>query len=455
MAEITGPQKRKDTFYALASAGHSLVRKMQRYTHYSIIEAKATDLTDRILSEDQIPVVDADVFSVDEVLPVLAQNAKSSVVLENVRPGYKMQTPVENALSDPKNGIKDIRFKDSEMEFTEYRSEPRYTSVEKMAFENVSMTGVVASYMPEGVLTELSFERCRMGAATSYNPDNPVYGTVCTNALAIAEKNPLKHLYLNEMSIMSGEPEKDSAAPDWSKLPVTLEYLSLSKTDVMNANFDGLTEALPKLKNLKALDISSCGLTDDHARKLEAVLSKTQIARVNLSGNNFSNEMQGRLLSLPDKQVAASGEYLWWDKAQTVRKIENDNPMAGYLKSVKNKDEMLAQDMFFPAAKGGSFKSVLDAVKACGEYLTAADYDLKDAGGETLLTSLEKTGQLPVVFDPQYWNDPKAMQAVWDKVLEDRRTQLGGDPKAAFQKRKNQVMLGVVRSALANKNRNR
>lgn len=449
MVEITGPQKRKDTFYALCSAAHALNRKFYRYVDSATIDAKATALTDQILSPDATPVIDTDMFAVDEALPVLAENGRTSVVVEGVRPGYKLQTPVENALSDPKYGLTDIRFKDSAMEFTDYRSEPRYASVEKIAFENVTMDGVLARNMPSDTLTELSLERCRMDKATSYNPNLPVYATLCSNALAIAEKNPLRRLFMNEMSITSGEPSKESEPLNWSKLPVTLEYLSLEKTDVMNANFDGLMEALPKLKNLKALDMSSCGLTDEHAEKLAAALQKTQIARINVSGNRFSEGARKRLSALPDKQVEAA-DYIHWNKTLITRETANDRPMAGYLKDIKTKEDMFAADMIFPAAKGSAFRDVLDALKTRGEYMTPEDYDRKGGDGKPLLEALIKTEQLPVVFDPQYWNDPKKMQALWERVPEKHRSQLGGkDGKVAFVKRKNQVMSNAVKSVLS------
>lgn len=453
MVEITGPQKRKDTFYALCSAVHALNRKRHRYIDSSIVDDKATALTDQLLSQDALPVVDSDMFDIEETLNVFATNGKTALVVENVIPGYKIQTPIEDALSNPKYGLTDIRFKDSEMEFTDYRSTPRYGAVESMAFENVLMNGVVARDMPADTLTELSFERCRMEKATSYNPNLPVYATICSNALAIAEKNPLRRLFMNEMSITSGEPSKESEPLDWSKLPVTLEYLSLEKTDVMNADFDGLMKALPKLKNLKVLDMSSCGLTNEHAEKLLNALQKTQISRINVSGNRFSDETKKRLESLPDKRVSAS-DYIHLDKELTIREIAYDRPMAGYLKDLGTKAEMFAADMVFPAAHGGAFKDVLDALKSCGEHMSPEDYDRQDNKGKSLLNTLIKTEQLPVVFDPRYWNDPKKMQALWDKIPEKHRSQLGGtDGKVAFQKRKNQVMSAAVKTALSQRKR--
>ena len=107
-------------------------------------------------------------------------------------------------------------------------------------------------------------------------------------------------------------------------------------------------------------------------------------------------------------------------------------------------------DLLTAALKGQAFRDVLDAVKNCGEKMVPADYDKKIDSQQTLLGALIETKQLSDVFEPKYWDNPKEMQAVWDKVPEKDRAQLGGkDGKVAFMKRKNQVMANTVKSVLS------
>lgn len=450
MAEITGPQKRKDTYYALCSAAHALNRRYHRYIDESIISDKATKLTDQILSAAVTPVVDADFFAMFDTLKVLQENNKDALVVENIESGYKIQTPIEDDLSNPKIGLKDVRIKNSSLEYSDYNPRTRYAGFEKLAFENVSFTGMFSKSMPAGTVTDLTIERCSLGKVPTYDPTGPRYMTMCSNALDIASKNPIKHMFLNEMSLMTGEPDKEPAPADWSKLPVTLEYLSLEKTDIMNANFDGLMEALPNLKNLKVLDLASCGLTDEHGQKLKKALQSSQATIINLTGNHFSEPVKNELEAIKDKNVSASWEYTRTDKERTLRDIANERPIAAYLKGMGSKKDILESDLLAAALKGQAFRDVLDAVKNCGEKMVPADYDKKIDSQQTLLGALIETKQLSDVFEPKYWDNPKEMQAVWDKVPEKDRAQLGGkDGKVAFMKRKNQVMANTVKSVLS------
>lgn len=450
MAEITGPQKRKDTYYALCSAAHALNRRFHRYINESIIDEKAARLTDQILSSTAMPVVDAGLFSMSDALEVLKKNDKDALIVENVASGYKIQTPIDDSLSDPKVGLKDIRIRNSSLEYSDYMPKTRYVGVEKLAFENVALNGMFSKSMPSGTITDLTIERCSLGKVPTYDPTAPRYMTICTNALEIASKNPLKHLFLNEMSLTSGEPDKEPAPADWSKLPVTLEYLSLEKTDIMRANFDGLMKALPNLKNLKVLDLASCGLTDEHGQKIKQALQASQATIINLTGNHFSEPLKNELEDIKGKNVSASWEYMHTDKERTLRDLANERPIAAYLKSMHSKKDILESDLLPAAVKGQAFRDVLDAVKNCGEKMVPADYDKKIDSQQTLLGALIQTKQLSDVFEPKYWDNPKEMQTVWDKVPETDRAQLGGkDGKVAFVKRKNQVMASAVKSVLS------
>lgn len=451
--KITEIQKKKDMCLHLSIAAQEMDRKYHRYTDPELMTNMAAALADQILNPNLTPEIDAGVFSVAGALLIAEANGRDTAVLKNVQSGYKTQGPVDSYLSDPKKcGLRSLVFKDSDLAYYDYRSPEKYGSVTDLGFDNVTLNGHISHDLPGEVLTRLSFSRCRMERSMVHDENETERTTIGSNAIETAAKNPhLKYFFMNEMSLISGFPDKEGPL-EWNTLPDTIEYLSLAKTDIMRSNFDGLTAYIHSSKNLKALDCASCGLTDEHAGKLKKALEGTQIAVVNLSGNLFSDRMRGELGGMGIPGMMLSGDYVHLDKEDTIRRIAAERPVQGYLKQFRSKEEMKEQGLFFPAARAGTFGDILNAVKANGEEMTAEDYAQKDAKGRVLIAELGKTKQLATVFDPQYWTNTKQMQMSWDLVPEKDKEHLDGKAgRPSFQKWKNQVMAGAVRSALSQK----
>lgn len=450
IAEI---QKKKDMCLHLTLAAQEMDRKYHRYTDPEVMTNMAAALADQILNPAAAPEIDADVFSVSGALLIAEANGRDAAVLKNVRSGYKTQGPIDSYLSDPKKcGLRSIMFRDSDLAYYDYRAPEKYTSMTALGFDNVTLNGHISHDLPSDVLTRLSFSRCRMDRSMVHDENETERTTIGSNAVATAAKNPhLKYFFMNEMSLISGFPDKEGPL-EWDSLPDTIEYLSLAKTDIMRANFDGLMAYVHSSRNLKAFDCASCGLTDEHAAKLKKALEGTQITVVNLSGNHFSDKMRGELDGMGVQGMMLSGDYVPLDPEDTIRRIVAERPVQGYLKQLSSKEEMKKQGLFFPAARAGTFADILDAVKANGEEMTAEDYALKDTKGRILIAELSKTKQLATVFEPKYWTNTKQMQMSWDIVPEKDREQLDGKSgRPSFQKWKNQVMAGAVRTALSQK----
>ena len=442
-------QKRKDLCMKLTLAAQSLNRKQNKYKDYDMMVNEASVLADSILASEGSAEINVNSFMAAETLPLLKEYGKTEAVLTHVTSGYVVQGPIDKFLSSDECALHSVTFKESELTYCDYGSKEKYGNVSELSFENVLMNGHISHDLPQGNLTRLSFERCRMERSMRHDENETERTTIGSNAIETASRNPLlKQFYMNEMSLLAGNPEKEKPL-EWETLPEALEYLSLAKTNIIYSNFDGLTAYLSSAKNMKAVDIASCGLTDEHGEKLLSCLEGTKIKLLNLSGNHFSDEMRSRLSAMVGKKVMVSPHYEALDKEKTIKEISYERPLKDHLSEAKNKAEMKEKNLFFPAVRGGVFVDVLDAVRALGEELSPEEYQMQDKTGKTLINELSKTKQLSDVFTPKYWSNTKQMQAVWDMVSAEGKKQLDGkEGRPSFQTRKNHVMAETVKRML-------
>lgn len=419
-----------------SSAGYTLGRKTGKGADPAVLEPASRELGKQLTDKKAAAEIDVRLFDPQEAGRLITEYGKTAVVLKNFSMSARFDREILSAFTDEKSPVRSLALKNGTI--SSYSAGNKFPYIEKLALSDTAVNAYTPDGLPKNSLRELKVERCRSEQGTF----------IGDTVLDMAAQNPLRKLTMREMTLLSGETPAGKPF-DWSKLPLSVEYLNLSKTDVMNANFDALADTLPKLKNLKVLEIASCGLTDEHAQKLAKALEQSGVKHVNLSGNRFSENGHGVLNRLNGKNTV-TGDYFEWHGAEINKMMQQTRPIEEAAKLCSTKQDIVNKGLFAAAAKSDSFEDVLKMLKSCGEYLKPADYLTPAADGTTILSDLVVTKQVDAAFKPEYWKNTKDMQTVWNALSPEGRAQLGENGgTAAFQRRKNQVMMNAVRQATA------
>lgn len=417
-----------------ACAGYSLGHKTWRGADTAVLDPASKALGKQLIDENAAAEIDVRIFDPEEMVKLIEKYKKTAVTLKNYSSAAKFDPKILPVFAADNSPVRALTLQNSTMSV--YLAGNTFPHIEKLALSDTTLNVFTPDGMPKDTLRELKVERSRAERGTF----------ICDTVLDTAAQNPVRKLTMREMTLLSGE-RASGKQFDWAKLPLSVEYLNLSKTDLMNANFDGFIEALPKMRNLKVLEIASCGLTDDHAQKIAKALEKSGAKHVNLSGNCFSENGRRALEGLAGKDVAKDG-YFEWHGAEVNKMMQQTRPIADAVKQCSTKRDILDQGLAVAAARSDSFEDVLKRLKACGEYLKPEDFLTPAADGSTILGDLVTTKQVDAAFKPEYWKNTKDMQRVWDALSPEGRSQLGENGgTAAFQRRKNQVMMTAVRQA--------
>lgn len=417
-----------------AMAGYTLGRKTGKGADTSRLEPESAALGKQMVDKNAAAEIDVRLFDPQAMGELIASYQKTAVTLKNFSTSARFDPEILSVFADENSPVRTLTLKNALL--SSYRADNKFPRIEKLTLSDTTVNAYTPEGLPKNSLRELKVERCKAEQGTK----------IGDTVLDMAAQNPTRKLTVREMTLLSGEKAADKPF-DWSKLPLSLEYLNLSKTDVMNANFDGFIETLPKLKNLKVVEIASCGLTDEHAQKLAAALERSGAKHINLSGNRFS-ENGHRLLNGLNGKNTATYEYFEWHGAEINKMMKQTRPIEEAAKLCSTKQDIINKGLFAAAAKSDSFEDVLKMLKTCGEYLKPADYLTPAADGTTILSDLVTTKQVDAAFKPEYWKNTKDMQTVWNALSPEGRSQLGENGgTAAFQRRKNQVMMNAVRQA--------
>ncbi|MCQ2966129.1 MAG: hypothetical protein MJ250_05260 [Alphaproteobacteria bacterium] len=442
MAELT-----EDQIYSKCTdAGYTLGFKYGRGSDVDQVIRESKRMGSEFVDPNKAVCIDFNTFDSEKMMDLIKDTKKETVSLIGVNDDNRFQKEVDKKFRDPDCPVKDLTLSNGCLKM--YGFSDKYPSVEKMTFSDMEFCGNLGNDLACKNLESLKIERCK-----AIYFDQQEKGVV-VSALKIAEKHNLKKFTLREMSLKEGSKYFMNINIDWNKLPTTLEYLNLSKTDIMYGDFDGLMKVLPNLPNLKVVEMASCGLTAEHADKLAKALSESSVRHVNLSGNCFDDESKKKL-RVDNKEVCLDG-YFEWHGAEVAKMLNQTRPIEEAAQKASTKEEMVKTGVLRNAAKAGSFEDILKMLKQQNVYLTAEDYTTPGKDGRTIAEDLAKTNQVNSAFKPEYWVNPKDMQAAWNAVPDEGKEQLGPNGgKAAFQVRKNQVMMAAVRrnTLLAGKSR--
>ncbi|MCQ2913791.1 MAG: hypothetical protein MJ247_01190 [Alphaproteobacteria bacterium] len=422
----------REAYYKATDAAYTMGYKIGRGSDPSTINDVCPRVATELVDASKAVCIDLNLFDPDKIMDTVKKYDKKALVLKHCSSNNRFQKDLDKKINDQDFPVRDLTLVNAEIGMY---GTPRYVNMTSLTLVDSTFNGKMEEDLQGKDLVSLKVERCKV--------DRSFSGVIANSVLEVAGHNNLKKFTMREMSLLTGSDDKKV---DWSKLPESLEYLNLSKTDVMNADFDGLMEKLPKLKNLKVFEMASCGLSDEHAQKLSKALQQSEVKHINLSGNPMS-------LSVNDKNVIC-GDYFEWSGAEINKMVTQGKTLQAQASKELNKDQLLKSGLLAAAAKSDNFEDSLKSLKAKGTYLSSQDYLAEQNDGNTIIQDLTKTRQLTSVFKPEYWLNPKEMQKVWDAVSDEGKGQLGPNGgKAAFQVRKNQVMMNAVRMATQAKSR--
>ncbi len=309
------------------------------------------------------------------------------------------------------------------------------------------------------------------------------YGGTDISFAKIGEK--LKGAGLKKLDISFCEARFGGLIKVLENLPHTLEELNVSGIVINSTEkSDALYSSLDRLKNLKKFEASGCSLGDYSFEQLMPHLAPG-IEDLNLGSNPYVTDKGAQVLldymERPDSRVRRLGFEIMTKVSPEMRGKLRQAAEDGESRFMQNiqqekaariartKEGLRVRKALEDAARPGDIKALLndaleygaverafEKMKQAGAGLTLEDAHRKGRDGRTFMEACADMGKIPQMMAPDMFRSVKDFQAVFDALPEkEKRIYDGQKGRPTLRKVKNGIMAASVRTALAQKTKNR